>query len=38
MVLVIWCIGLSPGVAPANSEIEIVETGRLLATLLDADE
>jgi Protein of unknown function (DUF3365) len=35
MVLV-WCIGLSPGFAHANSEIDIVETGRLLATLLDA--
>ena len=36
IVLVIWCLGLSPGVAPANSEVAIVETGRLLATLLDA--
>jgi general secretion pathway protein A len=35
MVLV-WCIGLSPGLVHANSEIDIVETGRLLATLLDA--
>lgn len=36
MVLVVWCLGLSPGFASANSEMEMVETGRLLATLLDA--
>ena len=36
MMLVVWCVGLSTGVGHANSEMEMVETGRLLATLLDA--
>jgi hypothetical protein len=36
MVMIVWCLGVSPCVAHANSEIEMVETGRLLATLLDA--
>ena len=36
LVLVVWCLGVSPCVTHANSEIEMVETGRLLATLLDA--
>ena len=36
LLLVVWCIGGSLGVAHANSEMEMVETGRLLATLLDA--
>jgi len=36
IVMVVWCIGLSGGLAYANSEMETVETGILLATLLDA--
>ena len=34
--MVVWCLGLGGGTAHANSEMEMVETGRLLATLLDA--
>lgn len=36
MALMVWVLGIGPCVALAQSETDVVETGRLLATLLDA--